>query len=260
MISKPENTIIETRDLCKSFGNKKVLQGIDLSIQKGESLVIIGTSGSGKSVLIKNIIGLLDPDSGSVRIKGKNVLSLNDKQRGEFNRKFGMLFQGAALFDSLPIWENIAFGLMQINGLDRKTAYEQAQKLMAQVGLNPEIAKFYPAELSGGMQKRVGLARAIATKPEIIFFDEPTTGLDPIMASIIDNLIIKNVNELGATALTITHDMSSARRIADNIAMIHEGKIIWNGPVAEINNSGNRVVEQFIHGFPSGPIETSVAG
>jgi len=260
MISKPKTVMIETRDLCKSFGKNKVLRGINLSIQKGESLAIIGTSGSGKSVLIKNIVGLLDPDSGTVRIKGKNVLSLNDKQRGKFNRKFGMLFQGAALFDSLTIWENIAFGLVHVNGLDQKIAYEQAQESMAQVGLNPDIAKFYPAELSGGMQKRVGLARAIATKPEIIFFDEPTTGLDPIMASVIDNLIIKNVREIGATALTITHDMSSARRIADNIAMIHEGKIIWNGPANEINSSGNIVVKQFIHGFPSGPIKTGVVG
>jgi len=258
MISKSKLAIIEATDLCKSFGNNKVLRGVNLSIQKGESLAIIGTSGSGKSVLIKNIIGLLDPDSGAVRIKGTNVLSLNDKRRGEFNRKFGVLFQGAALFDSLPIWENIAFGLIQLDGLDRKTAYEKAQESMLQVGLSPEIAKFYPGELSGGMQKRVGLARAITTKPEIIFFDEPTTGLDPIMASIIDNLIIKNVRELGATALTITHDMSSARRIADKIAMIHEGKIIWNGPVNEINNSGNSIVEQFINGSSSGPIDTSV--
>jgi phospholipid/cholesterol/gamma-HCH transport system ATP-binding protein len=260
MITKTTPPIIETMDLYKSFGNKKVLRGINLSIEKGESLAIIGTSGSGKSVLIKNIIGLHDPDSGVVRIKGKNVLSLNDKQRGEFNRKFGVLFQGAALFDSLPIWENITFGLIQLDGLDRKIAYEKAKESMAQVGLSPEIAKLYPAELSGGMKKRVGLARAIATKPEVMFFDEPTTGLDPIMACIIDNLIIKNVRELGATALTITHDMSSARRIADKIAMIHEGKIIWNGPVNEINNSGNSVVEQFINGFPSGPIETSVVG
>ncbi len=251
---------IETRDLHKAFDGKQVLRGVNLSIQPGESIAVIGGSGTGKSVLIKNIIGLMHPDSGSVFIDGQDVTSLTGSEREQVTRKFGMLFQGAALFDSLPVWENVAFGLIQVQRLARRDARDKAVEAMVQVGLEPDIAGRYPAELSGGMQKRVGLARAIATEPEIMFFDEPTTGLDPIMGSVIDNLIIKIVRELGATALSITHDMASARRIADNIAMIYDGKIVWYGPVDAIDDSGNDVVDQFIHGRSQGPINMSVEG
>ena len=250
---------IEARDLHKSFGGKQVLRGVNLTIQRGESLAVIGASGTGKSVLIKNIIGLMQPDSGSVLIDGQDVTAFTGSEREQVTRKFGMLFQGAALFDSLPVWENVAFGLIQAQRMSRQEAREQAVEAMVQVGLEPDIAARYPAELSGGMQKRVGLARAIATKPEIMFFDEPTTGLDPIMGSVIDNLIIKSVRELGATALSITHDMASARRIADTIAMIYDGIIIWHGPVDAIDDSGSDIVDQFIHGRSHGPIDMLVA-
>ncbi|MFT5180810.1 MAG: phospholipid/cholesterol/gamma-HCH transport system ATP-binding protein [Alphaproteobacteria bacterium] len=259
MSSTPPFAKIETRDLHKSFGGKQVLRGVNLTIQPGESLAVIGASGTGKSVLIKNIIGLMQPDSGSVLIDGQDVTALTGRDREKVTRKFGMLFQGAALFDSLPVWENVAFGLLQVQRLTRRDAREKAVLAMVQVGLDPDIAERNPAELSGGMQKRVGLARAIATAPEIMFFDEPTTGLDPIMGSVIDNLIIKSVRELGATALSITHDMASARRISDNIAMIYEGKIVWHGPVDAIDDSGNEIVDQFIHGRSQGPINMLVA-
>jgi phospholipid/cholesterol/gamma-HCH transport system ATP-binding protein len=251
---------IEVRDLHKSFGSKHVIRGLNLTISAGESLAVIGGSGTGKSVLIKNIIGLMEPDSGSILIDGEDVVGMSPSERERVTRKFGMLFQGAALFDSLPVWENIAFGLIQSQGMKRRDAREAALAAMIQVGLDSDIADRSPAELSGGMQKRAGLARAIATKPEILFFDEPTTGLDPIMGSVIDNLIIKSVRELGATALSITHDMASARRIADNIAMIHEGRIVWHGSVADIDHSGNDMLDQFIHGRSDGPIQLRVAG
>jgi phospholipid/cholesterol/gamma-HCH transport system ATP-binding protein len=250
---------IETRDLHKAFGSKQVLRGVNLKIMPGESLAVIGASGTGKSVLIKNIIGLMQPDSGAVLIDGRDVTALTGREREPITRKFGMLFQGAALFDSLPVWENVAFGLIQVQRMKRRDAREQAITAMVQVGLDADIADRSPAELSGGMQKRVGLARAIATAPEIMFFDEPTTGLDPIMGSVIDNLIIKSVRELGATALSITHDMASARRIADNIAMIYDGIIVWHGPVDAIDNSGSEVVDQFINGRSHGPIDMLVA-
>ncbi len=255
----PSPAKIEVRDLHKAFGDNRVLRGVDLTIRRGESIAVIGGSGTGKSVLIKCIIGLLHPDSGSIVIDGEDVTSMSASEREPVTRKFGMLFQGAALFDSLPIWENVAFGLMQVQRMARREAHDAALEAMVQVGLDPDIAERYPAELSGGMQKRVGLARAIATKPEIMFFDEPTTGLDPIMGSVIDNLIISSVRELGATALSITHDMASARRIADTIAMIYQGKIVWHGPVDAIDESGNEVVDQFIHGRSQGPIDMRVA-
>ena len=250
---------IEVRDLHKSFGSKHVLRGVELSLRTGESLAVIGGSGTGKSVLIKNIIGLMEPDSGSIRIDGEDVVGMSPDERERVTRKFGMLFQGAALFDSLPVWENVAFGLIQSKGMNRHAAREEALVAMVQVGLDTDIADRSPAELSGGMQKRAGLARAIATKPEILFFDEPTTGLDPIMGSVIDDLIVKSVRELDATALSITHDMASARRIADNIAMIYEGRIVWHGPVADIDDSGNEMLDQFIHGRSDGPIQLRVA-
>ncbi len=250
---------ISVKGLHKAFGANEVLRGIDLDLPVGSSLAVIGGSGTGKSVLIKSIIGLLEPDSGSVLIDGEETLGLAPRERERVTRKFGMLFQGTALFDSLPVWENVAFGLIQSQGVRRRDARAAALEAMNMVGLDSDIAERSPAELSGGMQKRAGLARAIATKPDIMFFDEPTTGLDPIMGSVIDSLIVKSVRELGATALTITHDMASARRIADNVAMIYQGRIVWHGPVAEIDHSGNDMVDQFINGRSIGPIQLQVA-
>jgi phospholipid/cholesterol/gamma-HCH transport system ATP-binding protein len=235
-----------------------VLNGIDLDVAEGESLVIIGGSGSGKSVLLKCILGLITPDAGSIEIDGQETAGLTGSDRDAVLHKFGMLFQGGALFDSLPVWENVAFGLIQGSGLDRGKAREIAIAKLAQVGLGEAVAGLSPAELSGGMQKRVALARAIATEPEIIFFDEPTTGLDPIMADVINDLIVACVKELGATTLSITHDMASARKIAHRVAMIYEGRIIWDGPVGEIDRSGNDHVDQFIHGRAEGPIQMQV--
>jgi phospholipid/cholesterol/gamma-HCH transport system ATP-binding protein len=250
---------ISIRGLSKAFGPKQVLRGVDLDIAEGESLVVIGGSGTGKSVLIKTIIGLMHPDSGSIRVDGEEVTTMSTAERERVIRKFGMLFQGGALFDSLRIWENVAFGLIQAQRIPRDEARARAIQSLAQVGLGPDVADLLPAELSGGMQKRVSLARSIATRPEIIFFDEPTTGLDPIMGSVIDNLITSCVRELGAMALSITHDMASARRIADNVAMIHEGHIIWHGPIGDIDKSGNAYVDQFINGRAEGPIRMQVS-
>lgn len=238
----------------KSFGSKDVLTGVDFTLEEGKSLVIIGGSGSGKSVTLKCILGLLDADVGSVLVDGQETVGLDAKSRNRIMKKFGMLFQGGALFDSLPIWENVAFGLIHGKHVSRKEAYDIALEKLKAVGLHARVADLYPAELSGGMQKRVSLARAIATNPEIIFFDEPTTGLDPIMADVINDLIVSSVKDLGATALSITHDMASARKIADYVAMIYEGKIIWHGKVEDLDHSGNEYVEQFIHGRAEGPI------
>ncbi len=245
---------IQMRDVKKSFGDKHVLQGISLSVNPGESLVVIGGSGTGKSVTLKCILGLIQPDSGDILIDGVNTKTLSTKDRDALMGKFGMLFQGAALFDSLRVWQNVAFGLIQGRKVDPVEARKIALQKLDQVGLNAQVADLFPAELSGGMQKRVGLARAIATNPEILFFDEPTTGLDPIMADVINDLIVDCVKDLGATALSITHDMASARKIADHVAMIHEGRIIWYGKVSELDHSGNPYVEQFIHGRADGPI------
>ena len=253
-----ETAKIAISGLHKSFGPKQVLRGIDLDVRRAESLVIIGGSGTGKSVLIKNILGLIRPDQGSIRIDGQETSALRGAARAEVNSRCGMLFQGGALFDSLSVWENVAFGLIEGKNMKRAEAKEIAIEKLAQVGLKPEVGNLLPAELSGGMQKRVGLARAIATQPEIIFFDEPTTGLDPIMADVINHLIIKCVRQIGATALTITHDMASVRKIADRVAMLHEGHIIWHGLVSELDNSGNPYVDQFIHGRADGPIEMQV--
>jgi phospholipid/cholesterol/gamma-HCH transport system ATP-binding protein len=249
---------IELRNVCKRFGKKVVLDGINLTVPKGESLVVIGGSGTGKSVMIKCVLGIIRPDSGEIFVDGKNVLKMDSNEREKTLRKFGMLFQGAALFDSLPVWENVAFGLIQGRKMPRKKAKDIAVEKLAKVGLGAEVGELYPAELSGGMQKRVGLARAIATEPEIIFFDEPTTGLDPIMADVINDLIVDSVKELGATTLSITHDMASVRKIADRVAMIYKGKIIWSGTRAEVDNSGNDYVDQFIHGRAEGPIQMEV--
>lgn len=249
---------IELKNVHKRFGKKVVLSGLTLTVPKGKSLVVIGGSGSGKSVMLKTVLGLVKPEKGSIKVDGKEVTKLNTDDREDVLRKFGMLFQNAALFDSLPVWENVAFGLIQGRHMKRKDAKEIAISKLAQVGLTPEVAELYPAELSGGMQKRVGLARAIAADPEIIFFDEPTTGLDPIMADVINDLIVDSVKELGATALSITHDMASARKIADYIAMIYKGEIIWAGSRDEVDNSGNEYVDQFINGRADGPIKMDV--
>ena len=245
---------IRIRGLHKSFGPKKVLQGIDLDVPSGQSLVVIGGSGTGKSVLIKCILGILEPDSGSIQVDGEELVGAPAAVRERLRARSGMLFQGGALFDSLPVWENVAFGLLAARGIDRAAARAQAIRTLAMVGLGPEVADLSPAELSGGMQKRVGLARAIATEPEIIFFDEPTTGLDPIMADVINDLVRRCVKQLGATALSITHDMASVRKIADRVAMLYHGRIVWEGPVEAIDRSGSPHVDQFIHGRADGPI------
>lgn len=245
---------IEIRNLYKAFGKKKVLDGVDLDVRQGESLVVIGGSGTGKSVLIKCIQGLLVPDCGSIKIDNEEVVG----SKKDIHQKMGMLFQGGALFDSLSVWENVAFRLLENGNLPRRQARVEAIRVLRQVGLAPDVADLSPAELSGGMQKRVGLARAIITRPEIIFFDEPTTGLDPIMADVINDLIIESARGLGATTLTITHDMASARKIADRIAMLYEGKIIWSGTVKEMDKSDNPYLQQFISGRSQGPIKVEV--
>jgi phospholipid/cholesterol/gamma-HCH transport system ATP-binding protein len=252
-------TKLELQGVKKSFGPKHVLNGVDLIVPEGKSLVVIGGSGTGKSVMIKCVLGIIRPDAGSIKVDGQEVTKLGGKDRAAVLDKFGMLFQGGALFDSMKVWQNVAFGLIQGRGVDKKEAKEIAIEKIKAVGLKAETAELYPAELSGGMQKRVGLARAIAAKPEIIFFDEPTTGLDPIMADVINELIVESVKGLGATALSITHDMSSVRKIADFVAMIYDGKIIWHGPVGDLDHSGNEYVEQFIHGRADGPITRRTA-
>jgi phospholipid/cholesterol/gamma-HCH transport system ATP-binding protein len=249
---------ISVRGLRKSFGRKRVLDGLEIDCETGKSLVIIGGSGTGKSVLVKCILGLLHPEAGSIRIDGVETVGLRRVDRERLLQKFGMLFQGGALFDSLRVWENVAFGLVQGRGMERQTAKEIALAKLAAVGLGPEAGELRPAELSGGMQKRVALARAIAAEPEIIFFDEPTTGLDPIMADVINDLIVKCVREVGTTAVSITHDMVSARKIADRIAMLHGGRIVWHGPAGEIDRSGNPFVDQFINGRAEGPIRMEI--
>jgi phospholipid/cholesterol/gamma-HCH transport system ATP-binding protein len=249
---------ISLRGVTKSFGPKKVLQGIDLDVAKGESMVVIGGSGTGKSVLLKCILGLMRPDAGSIKIDDAETVAITDGGRADVMRKFGMLFQGGALFDSLRVWENVAFGPIQSDGMKPAEAREVAIAKLGNVGLGPEIGELFPAELSGGMQKRVALARAIAREPEIIFFDEPTTGLDPIMADVINDLIVKCVSDLGATAVSITHDMASARKIGHRIAMLYDGKLIWQGRTADIDQSGDAHVDQFIHGRAEGPIRMQV--
>jgi phospholipid/cholesterol/gamma-HCH transport system ATP-binding protein len=249
---------IRLRGVKKRFGEKVVLDGVDLDVAAGESVIIIGGSGTGKSVALKCILGLLEPEDGTIEIDGEDATKLSARERERVNAKIGMLFQSAALFDSLSVWENVAFGLIEGKGLARQPAKEAALKALAQVGLTADVGEMAPADLSGGMRKRVGLARAVCAKPEILFFDEPTTGLDPIMGDVINDLIVKTVHEMGATALTITHDMASARKIGHRIAMLHEGRIVWTGPVAQIDKSGNAYVDQFIHGRAEGPIRMAV--
>ena len=246
---------LRLRGVRKQFGDKIVLDGIDLDVMPRTSLVVIGGSGSGKSVLLKCILGLLEPDAGSIEIDGHDLMTMSRDKRDAARAQIGMLFQNGALFDSLPVWENVAFGLLARHRITRAEAPAAAASFLAEVGLAESVGEMAPAELSGGMQKRVALARAIAARPDILFFDEPTTGLDPIMGAIIDGLIVDCVKQLGSTAVAITHDMASAKRIGDQIAMIHKGKIIWNGPAGDLMNSGDATVDQFTHGRREGPIE-----
>ena len=245
--------MITLDNVHKTFGTNAVLRGVNLSVAKGESLVIIGGSGTGKSITIKSVLGLVTPEHGTITVDGKNI---SNGDRDAFLARFGMLFQGGALFDSLPIWQNVAFRLLR-GSLKRPKdeAREIAIEKLRRVGLKPDVADRFPAELSGGMQKRVGLARAIAAEPEIIFFDEPTTGLDPIMSGVINDLIREIVVEMGATAMTITHDMTSVRAIADSVAMLHDGVIQWHGPVSEMDTADDPYLQQFIHGRAEGPID-----
>ncbi len=245
--------MIELTNVHKGFGPKQVLAGVNLTIPRGESMVVIGGSGTGKSVLLKCILGLMTQDSGTITLDGEDTSQV---ERDAFLARFGMLFQGGALFDSLSVWQNVAFRLLRGSLARPKTeAREIAIEKLRRVGLTPDVADLFPAELSGGMQKRVGLARAIAAEPEIIFFDEPTTGLDPIMSGVINDLIREIVVEMGATAMTITHDMSSVRVIADKVAMLHAGKVQWTGPVGDMDSSGDPYLTQFISGSAEGPIE-----
>ena len=246
---------IRLRGLRKAFGPKTVLDGVDLDIRARHSMVILGGSGSGKSVTLKCILGLIRPDEGAVEIDGRDVAAMTRAEREAVNDRIGMLFQNGALFDSLPVWENVCFKLLAQRRITRRAARDKAAEVLAQVGLAPSVGDLSPAELSGGMQKRVGLARAIAAEPDIIFFDEPTTGLDPIMGAVIDGLIVDCVHRLGATAVSITHDMASARRIGDDAAMIHKGRIVWTGPAATLGESGNPMVDQFARGEREGPIQ-----
>jgi phospholipid/cholesterol/gamma-HCH transport system ATP-binding protein len=242
----------------KSFGAKQVLRGVSLDVARGQSLVVIGGSGSGKSVMLKNALGLMTPDKGKIFFDGEDVTKATGKEREAMRARIGMLFQSGALFDSLTVWENVAFRLINSEGLSRRDAKERAIETLKKVRLGADVAGLYPAEISGGMQKRVSLARSIISEPDLIFFDEPTTGLDPITADAINDLIVEMVRGLGAAAVSITHDMASARKIADEIAMLFEGKIIWRGPAAEVDRSGNPYVDQFVNGRADGPIQPAI--
>src|SRR3954447_364840 len=246
---------ISIRGLKKYFGPKKVLDGIDLDVGVAESVVVIGGSGTGKSVLLKCVLGLLEPDAGVIEIDGEDVLRMDRRAAEAMRARIGMLFQNGALFDSLPVWENVAFGVLAQGKADRAEARDRAVEVLAQVGLAPTVGDLWPSELSGGMQKRVALARAVAAQPDILFFDEPTTGLDPIMGAVIDGLIVDCVKRMGSTAVAIPHDMASARRIGDDAAMIHRGRIVWHGPATHLMDSGNPEVDQFTHGRREGPIQ-----
>jgi len=247
MVDK-KNPVIELKNVYKSFGTKYVLRGLDLNIYKGESVVLLGQSGMGKSVSVRLMLGLMDADSGSIKINGNEITNFSDEEFYQNNRKIGMLFQNGALFDSMSVWENVAFSLLNVDKINPEEARKVAIEKLADVGLPAKVANMMPDELSGGMRKRVGLARAIADNPNIIFFDEPTTGLDPIMSDVINNLIVRCVKQLGATALTITHDINSARKIADRIVMLYDGKIIWDGKSEDLDNPKNEYVERFVNG------------
>ena len=246
--------MIRLTDIYKSFGTKQVLRGVDLQIDKGQSMVVIGGSGSGKSVMLKSILGLLTPERGSIMIDGQEMLGVSRHRRTDIDAQIGMLFQHGALFDSLPVWRNVAFRAVQA-GRSTHAARDIAAENLARVGLGTELLDVSPSQLAGGAHKRVGLARAIASRPKIIFFDEPITGLDPIMTDVINHLIRDCVQELGATTLTITHDMTSVRAIADKTALLYQGKIIWQGDAQALAESDDPFLLQFINGRPDGPIE-----
>lgn len=256
MIDFSHKPILELRNVHKTFGDKQVLRGVDLTVAQGQSLVIIGGSGTGKSVTIKSALGLMTPEQGEILFDGQ--LITDPKQLDAMRRRTGMLFQGGALFDSLTVWENVAFALLYRDGVGRAEAKRGAIENLAKVRLPASAADLRPAELSGGMQKRVALARAIIATPELLFFDEPTTGLDPITADAVNNLIVEQVKALGAAAVSITHDMASVRKIADEVAMLHEGRIIWRGPVSALDNSGNPHIDQFVNGRAEGPIQPAI--
>ena len=242
----------------KRYDGLDVLREVDLDIARGELVALSGPSGSGKTVLLKTVIGLIEPDSGSIRIDGQETVGVPHGAREAATRRIGMLFQRSALFDSMPIWENVVFRSLNNGSLDRKSGFEAAVEKIADVGLAPETAELYPADLSGGMQKRAALARAIAQDPEILLLDEPTAGLDPIMSNVIDDLIRETATRLGATVLLVTSDMAGARRTTDRFAMMHAGGIVWQGPTESIGDSGNPFVDQFVHRRADGPIETPV--
>ena len=245
---------LELRGVVKAFEGRRVLDGVDIAVERGKSLVIIGASGQGKSVTLKIAVGLMRPDAGRVLVDGVDVTDLGAAERSRLHGRLGMLFQGAALFDSLCVWKNVGFRLINADGVSRREVHTRAVEALQRVGLAPDVADRYPGELSGGMQKRVGLARAVVAHPEILFFDEPTTGLDPITADVINELILEEVKRLGCTAVSITHDMASARKIGDEIAMLHGGRIVWRGPAAAIDQAEDPHVQQFIHGRARGPI------
>ncbi len=251
-------SLLKLEGVTKSFGNKDVLRGVDIDVAPGQSLVVIGGSGSGKSVMLKNALGLMTPDKGKIFFDGEDVTNATGKTREKMRARVGMLFQSGALFDSLTVWENVAFRLINSEGTKRKDAKERAIETLKKVRLGADVAGLYPAEISGGMQKRVSLARSIISEPDLIFFDEPTTGLDPITADAINDLILEMVRGLGAAAVTITHDMASARKVADEIAMLFEGRIIWRGPAGDVYQSDNDYVDQFVNGRAEGPIQPAI--
>lgn len=251
-------SLLKLEGVEKSFGPKKVLRGVDIDVAPGQSLVIIGGSGSGKSVMLKNALGLMSPDAGRIVFDGQDVTNAKGKTREAMRARIGMLFQAGALFDSLTVWENVAFRLINSEGMSRRQAKERAIETLKKVRLGADVGGLYPAEISGGMQKRVSLARSIISEPDLIFFDEPTTGLDPITADAINDLILEMVRGLGAAAVTITHDMASATKIADEIAMLLDGKIIWRGAAKDVYSSGNEYVDQFVNGRAEGPIQPAI--
>ena len=250
--------LLKLEGVEKSFGQNHVLRGVDIDVARGQSLVIIGGSGSGKSVMLKNALGLMTPDKGRIYFDGEDVTEATGKTREKMRARIGMLFQSGALFDSLTVWENVAFRLINSEGMRRKDAKERAIETLKKVRLGSDVGALYPAEISGGMQKRVSLARSIISEPDLIFFDEPTTGLDPITADAINDLILEMVRGLGAAAVTITHDMASAKKIADEIAMLYDGEIIWRGPAKDVYASGNEYVDQFVNGRADGPIQPAI--
>lgn len=248
------STQIKIKGLSKAFGEKVVLDNLDLDIPKGKSIAVIGASGTGKSVLLKCVLGLIEADQGSITVDGVETLGASRQTREDVLRKFGMLFQGGALFDSLKIWENVVFRYRQGKNLNLAELRDAAEQALADVNLEPRVMDLYPAEISGGMQKRVALARAVVDRPEILLFDEPTTGLDPITSGVINRLIRSAVDRLGATAITISHDMTSIRAIADDVAMLHGGRVIWKGPVGDMDQTDNPILDQFVHGYAEGPL------